>query len=261
MGSFDVSARFETKDGSRPEAAALGDGVGSQTPLVAFAVLAGGGDAFEGGPKLADSAATLTLVRAAFVVDGGTAHQRTRVHGDIARMLEHNAKLRGRVQQMKKVSVHIVDEGGRLSDVGFPRNLNESAAGVFWDQPAWPTARIGLVSKHLDQDPVLVVHETAHALHRLAFTRKEQKLVDDNLLPVWGHRAAVDEVFAIYSEREFLAGFGVDERQAPGIYGATRRQWSDDHLFTRFVRKLYFPHKPLAGTKAPRAADWKRFLG
>jgi hypothetical protein len=26
-----------------------------------------------------------------------------------------------------------------------------------------------------------------------------------------------------------------------------RQRWNEEHLFTRFVRNLYFPYKPLAG--------------
>lgn len=68
----------------------------------------------------------------------------------------------------------------------------------------------------------------------------------------------MDEVFAIYSEREFLETFSPDGKRAPGVYGFTRRQWHEDHLFTRFVRKLYWPHKSLAGpSMAPvGGANW-----
>ena len=48
---------------------------------------------------------------------------------------------------------------------------------------------------------------------------------------------------------------------SPEFAAEARRQWRDDHLFTRFSRKLYFPQKPLAGDDAPRARDWKRFAG
>ena len=74
----------------------------------------------------------------------------------------------------------------------------------------------------------------------------------------------MDEVFAIYSEREFCEDYSEAERRAPGIYGITRRQWNEDHLFTRFVRKLYFPHKRLAGREAKERAGaraWQKFSG
>ena len=67
----------------------------------------------------------------------------------------------------------------------------------------------------------------------------------------------MDEVFAIYSEREFLTDFSEEEKKASGVYGFTRRQWDENHLFTRFVRKLYFPGKRLAGP-GMRGENWMR---
>jgi hypothetical protein len=259
--ALDLRQRHETTDGSRPTATALADDVAKAHPLVAFAVLAGGGDAFVGTNQRADVEGARAAAVDRFVVFGGDAAQVARVHGDITRMLTGSPALCARVRRMKRVRVDVVAAGGRLSDVGFPRAMNEGCAGVFWDQPQWPEAKIGLRAEHLAQDAVLVVHEVAHAIHHLAFSAAERKAIDAVLLPVWGNRQDADEVFAIYSEREFSASFGVDEKRAPGVYGATRRQWSDDHLFTRFVRKLYWPGKPLAGEQAPRAAAWKKFSG
>jgi len=48
----------------------------------------------------------------------------------------------------------------------------------------------------------------AHAIHYLAFTAAERQLIDNLLRPVFGARAAVDEAFAVYSEREFIDDFG-----------------------------------------------------
>jgi hypothetical protein len=257
--AFDLRARRETTDGSCPAISSIDGELARAAPLVAFSVLRGGGDAFEGTSQRPDLKTAQSVARSVFAVVGGTSADAARVLGDIAAMLEHAPTLATRVRRMKPVRVDIVDVGGRLSDVGFPRAMNECCAGVFWDQPRWPEAKIGLRSQYLQTDPVLVVHEVAHALHHLAFSAEERRAIDAVLLPVWGNRQDVDEVFAIYTEREFLKTFSVDEQRAPGIYGATRRQWSDDHLFTRFVRKLYFPGKTLAGTEAPRARDWRRF--
>jgi hypothetical protein len=69
------------------------------------------------------------------------------------------------------------------------------------------------------------------------------------LLRTFRTGAAVDEAFAIYSEREFVEEFTDHDKRAPGVYGFARQRWSEDHLFTRFVRNLYFPHRPLAGPK------------
>ena len=253
--------RFETKDGSRPAATSLGDDVGRTIPLTAFSVLQGAGTAFEGANLPSDLDAAHRAAQVFVVDDVSDERLRQRIHTDIRKMLVHNPRLAARVQRMKPVRVDVVAVGVALSSVGFPRSVDEGVAGVFWDHPSWREARIGFRSEHLVSDPVLVVHEVAHALHRLAFTSGEQKAIDDVLLPVVGARNAVDELFAIYSEAEHLVAFGVDEKRAPGIYGWARRQWSDQHLFTRFVRKLYFPARPLAGDDAPKAAAWKKFSG
>jgi hypothetical protein len=259
--AHDLRARHETTDGSRPAISSIAADVAKATPLVAFSVLRGGGDAFEGTSQRPDKKTARRVATDVFTVVGGSSADVARVHGDVEKMLENAPTLAARTAHMKRVRVDIVKAGGRLSDVGFPRAMNEGCAGVFWDQPKWPEAKIGLRSEYLQTDPVLVVHEVAHALHHLAFSAEERRAIDAVLLPVWGNRQDVDEVFAIYTEREFLQTFSIDEKRARGIYGATRRQWSDDHLFTRFVRKLYFPAKTLAGTEAPRAMDWRRFSG
>ena len=259
--AHDLRSRRESTDGSVPAVSSVGADVAKATPLVAFSVLRGGGDAFEGTSQRPDRALAQQVATRVFSIHGGSGAEVTRIIGDIVNMLQHAPTLAARAARMKKVRVDVVRVGGRLSDVGFPRAMNEGCAGVFWDKAQWPEAKIGLRAEHLQTDPVLVVHEVAHALHHLAFSAEERRAIDAVLLPVWGNRQDVDEVFAIYTEREFLSTFSVDEQRAPGIYGATRRQWSDDHLFTRFVRKLYFPGKTLAGTKAPRASDWRRFMG
>lgn len=252
----ELASRRETTDGSRPEARALADDVARTLPLAAFSVLAGGGSAFEGTSARRDVERARAAVERALLFGGARVE---RVHADAVVMLCDNPRLADRVSRMKPVRVDVVAEGEPLSSVGFPRSVDDRAAGVFWDQPKWSEARIGFRAEHLATDPVLVVHEFAHALHRLAFTALEQRLIDDVLMPTVGTRAYVDELFAIYSEAEHLSAFGVDDKRAPGIYGWARRQWSDQHLFTRFVRKLYQPGRPLAGEDAPKARAWKKF--
>lgn len=256
-----LAARQETTDGSRPSASTLDAAIARRHPLGAFAALRGAGDAFEGTRQAPDARAAAEATRACFSIHGATAAEAKAIEATLTGMWTASPALAARVRHMKRVRVDVVPEGGRLSDVGFPPVMNERAAGVFWDKPEWPEAHVGLRAEHLAKEPILVVHEAAHALHHLAFTAEERALVDAVLMPVWRSRGDVDEVFAIYSEREFLERFGVDARRAPGVYGEARRQWRDDHLFTRFVRKLYFPQKPLAGDDAPRARDWKRFAG
>lgn len=51
-------------------------------------------------------------------------------------------------------------------------------------------------------------------------------------------------------EREFVTGVSAHDLRAPGVYGMARQRWNEEHLFTRFVRNLYFPYKPLAGGTA-----------
>lgn len=257
-----LASRRETTDGSRPDARALGDDVATSFPLAAFSVLAGGGSAFEGTNAKRDVVRAQAAVSQVFAFERMKDEHKARIVNDAVVMLRDNPRLADRVTRMKTVRVDVVAEGVPLSSVGFPRSVNEGCAGVFWDQPKWSEARIGLRAEHLARDPVLVVHEFAHALHRLAFTHREQRLIDDVLMPTVGARVYVDELFAIYSEAEHLpsvAAFGVDDKRAPGVYGWARRQWSDKHLFTRFVRKLYFPGRPLAGEDAPKANAWKKF--
>jgi hypothetical protein len=76
------------------------------------------------------------------------------------------------------------------------------------------------------------------------------------MVPTYRSKAWVDEVFAIYSEREFLPSFTEREGHAPGVYGLARQRWDERHVFTRFVRNLYHPHKPLAASR-PSSQSWR----
>lgn len=260
-----LADRFETTDGSRPDARALGDDVARRLPLVAFSVLAGG-DAFEGGAAPTDG-----LARAqAWVKDRVTLERHgaprdlaERVRDRLARQLAGNPTLLERLLTAPPLHVDVVPEGGSFVALGFPAAVLEHAAGLFWGDKAWPAARIALRREHLERTPMLVEHELAHAIFSLAFTQREQETAYQVLRPVFGSRAAMDEAFAIYSERELCGSWEPLEKQAPGVYGFTRRQWSEDHVFTRFVRKLWFPYKPLAGPRPAidGARRWGRFSG
>jgi len=129
---------------------------------------------------------------------------------------------------------------------GYPASVASNTSGLFWDDPRWERARLALRQDRLTEEPHLVFHEFAHAIAYLAFTREERRLLVQRFMSTYRAEHLVDEAFAIYSEREFVPARPEDAR-APGIYGHARRRWSEDHLFTRFVRHLYFPHKPLAG--------------
>jgi hypothetical protein len=152
-----------------------------------------------------------------------------------------------RLMAAKPIRVDLIPPGLPMWKMGYPKSVGPQVSGLYWDQAQWPEARIALKAERLDGEPALVVHEFAHAIHYLAFTQHERESIYRLLRPSFGSRSAMDEVFAIYSEREFLDGFADSEKRAPGVYGFTRRQWDENHVFTRFVRKLYAPHKALAG--------------
>lgn len=265
MSTSALADRFETADGSRPNARALDEATARRLPLVAFTVLAGG-DAFEGGTAPADGVARASAwVKERVRVERHRAPKElaARVLERMARQLAGNPTLVARLEHAPPLVVDIVPEGGSLVALGFPAQVLEHAAGLFWGDKSWPAARIALRRQHVDATPMLVEHELAHAVFALAFTGAEQEAAYGHLRPVFGARAAMDEAFAIYSERELCGSWEPLEQQAPGVYGFTRRQWQEHHVFTRFVRKLWFPFKPLAG---PRPASeghrrWNKFSG
>lgn len=264
--SAGLESRFETTDGSRPEATTLDEKAASTAPLIAFQVLRGG-DVFE--PKDAsppedgvDLARQWLKERVRVKRHFTKGALKDRVLAEMTAQLSGNLALIERMRRAKPLVVDIVPAGKALSRYGYPENVVESAAGLFWDHPSWPNARIALRAEHLEIEGTLVAHELGHAIHYLAFTHDERELVYKVLRPTFGSRAAMDEVFAIYTERELCEDFTEAERRAPGIYGITRRAWNEDHLFTRFVRKLYFPYKPLAGKEAREreaGRKWTRF--
>ncbi len=260
-----LQERRETTDGSRPDVRGLDEAAAKALPLAAFRVLEGG-DAFDGTSKsgTADPVRAQRFVAEKLLVrrNGCDKALVARVQHDVQRQLSGNATLVDRLLRGKPVTVDIVPPGDLMARYGFPPQVYEGAAGLFWDQPQWPEARIAVRAEHLPTDPVLVVHEMAHCVQALAFTRAEQDAMYRVLRPSFGDRSSMDEVFAIYSEREFTDAFSQDEKRAPGVYGYTRRQWNEDHLFTRFARKLWWPQKPLAGPKlgGPRNS-WSKWSG
>ena len=262
---FELSDRFETTDGSRPTLAPLADGHATGLKLAAFAILEGG-DVVEGGPsinRVAPEAREYVTGQVQIAPRSLCEDLRARIEGDIVTELGGNAYLAARLRLAKPIQIDVVPPGASLSAVGFPKVVALRAAGIFWDQPTWERARIGLRQDQLEEDKALVFHEMAHALFYLGFTRHEQELVYRLLRPAFGSRAAMDEVFAIYSEQELAGAFAERDLDVPGIYGHARRQWSEDHVFTRFLRKLYFPHRPVAGPKMRPLKDgeWMTKLG
>ena len=256
--------RAHLTDGARPEAVPLGDEDGKALPLGAFTILHGG-DVFDtarsapsdGRPR----AEAFFDQQVTLAVHGASEKHVARVRQDIITQLSGNPQLSRRMQCAKALRIDLVPDGQPMSALGYPKGVSRQAAGLFWDRPQWESARIALRQDHLDEDAALVSHEMAHAIHHLGFTKSERELIYDLLRPTFGSRRAIDEVFAIYSEREFIDRYTREEQRAPGVYGFTRRQWSEDHLFTRFVRKLYFPSQAAAGPKmGGPGSDWTKGL-
>jgi hypothetical protein len=238
-------------EGDRPDAVALDAASGKKLPLHAFALLEGG-DAFDVAngqpPKDGRAKATAYLAAKVTIRDHGAAAEHVKtVKDELVAQLHGNLQLIARLGAARPIEIDLVPEGKPMSAYGFPKRASASAAGLFWDHESWPRARIGLLLRSLKKERALVTHEMAHAIQRLAFTQAEQDHIYRLMLPTYRHRSWVDEVFAIYSEREFLPGFTEREGHAPGVYGLARQRWDERHVFTRFVRKLYHPHKPLAG--------------
>jgi hypothetical protein len=242
---------YETLDGSTPDVTPLAAEVGLKQPLSAFTLLEGG-DVFEsrGGRPPAEGPARARAYVSAKVelkTYGAPAAQVKRVQEELVRQLSGNLQLIARMEAARPLTLELIPPGHALSKYGYPRAVSPRAAGLFWDHPDWPRARIALKQDKLESEQYLVFHEMAHAIQGLAFTQKESELIYRTMLRTYGNRAAVDEVFAIYSEREFVTGVSAHDLRAPGVYGMARQRWDEEHVFTRFVRNLYFPYKPLAG--------------
>jgi hypothetical protein len=86
-----------------------------------------------------------------------------------------------------------------------------------------------------------MIHEMTHAVHFLAFTQKEREDIDRSLMPVYLNRTWVEEAVAIYAEKAFGAKYNENELNAPGLYGKTRREWHDKHMFALFMSELLRP--------------------
>ena len=250
VNSF-LTDRFETLDGSTPHASDPGPDISSIARLSAFNVLREG-DLFDGDglSHQADAKKEATQwVRSniVFKTNGAPRERCQLIARDLISQVRFNPGLVKRLAKAKHIQIDLIPKGHSMANYGFPRQIAPGISGLFWNHPQWDKARIAFREELLGEDPVLVVHEMAHAIHYLAFSKEERDLIYNFLRPTFGHRQAMDEVFAIYSEREFIEEFSIDEKAVSGIYGFTRSQWSENHVFTRFIRKLYFPHKPLAG--------------
>jgi hypothetical protein len=260
-----IRDRWETRDGSRPDAKALDEAVAKKIPLVAFRILENA-DAFEGGaaPQDGPSRAKAWLeANVTIEAHGAPKEVVANVRDRIVRQLAGNVGIVARLTNAPRILLDIVPPNGSFAKLGFPAQVYETAAGLFWGDRSWKEARVALRREHIESETALVEHELAHAVFSLALAKSEQDAVYRVLRPVFGDRASMDEVFAIYSEMELSSGWNERDARAPGVYGYTRRQWSEDHLFTRFVRKLWFPFKLLAGKRPPSEAgkNWNKFSG
>ena len=238
-------------DSGRPEVAPFDAEKSRKLPLDAFALLETG-DAFEvmelSAPRDGRLQATQYVAsKVTLRAHGARPELVALVKSELVDQLCGNAQLVARLQAASPIEVDLIPVGKKMMAYGYPPSA-ATAEGLFWHQSDWPAARIGLLQHALMNERALVTHEMAHAIQRLAFTKAEQDLIYRVMLPTYQHRAWVDEVFAIYSEREFLPSFTEREGHAPGVYGLARRRWNERHVFTRFVRNLYHPHKPLAGS-------------
>lgn len=241
-------------DSDRPDAVPLDAALAKQLPLHAFALLESG-DAFDlaaGAPPRDGRARAEQYFDAKVKVHAHGAGPEVvkAVREECVGQLLGNPQLIARLQAARPIEIDLVPPAKRMSAYGYPKGASARASGLFWDHPSWPAARIAFLQRALADERALVIHEMAHAIQRLAFTSAEQDLVYRLMLPTYRHRSWVDEVFAIYSEREFLPSFTEREGHAPGVYGMARQRWDERHVFTRFVRRLYHPHKPLAGSTA-----------
>jgi hypothetical protein len=238
-------------DGAAPRALNFDGALAKKRPLSAFAILQGG-DVFESiggkGPKEGPPRAkAYTGTKLVFHAHGSKDELAERVRRDVVKLVEANLELLSRLEVARPIEIELVPAGHPLSRYGFPKSTHPSAVGLFWDDPSWASARMALRQEKLAEVPQLAVHEMAHAIHFLAFTKEERDLIYRVMLPTYGDRASVDEVFAIYTEREFLGRWTEHDKQQPGVYGMARQRWNENHVFTRFVRHLYYPDKPLAG--------------
>ena len=244
----------ETVDGSTPENTPLAAEHGRKYPLSAFTLLAGG-DVFEsrGGRPPAEGpnrARAYVKARVTMIPHGASVELLQRVEGDIIRQLSGNLQLIARLEAARPIGIDLIPPGQPLSRYGYPRAVSPLAVGLYWDHPDWERARIALRQEKLGVEPHLVFHEVAHAIQGLAFTQEENELLYRTLIRTYRSRAKMDEVFALYSEREFVPTVTEHDLRAPGVYGMARQRWNEEHVFTRFVRNLYFPYKPLAGPTA-----------
>ncbi|MEL6547532.1 MAG: hypothetical protein AAFQ82_23115, partial [Myxococcota bacterium] len=137
---MDLRDRFETRDGSRPVGPGLDAAHARSLPLPALRLLEGG-DVFESVGARAKDARDEVLqwlaARVDVVGDGASLLER-----DAIRLLGASPALLTRLLAAKPLTVYFVEPKQNPSGRGLPRALRHRAAGLFWDHPEWPRARI-----------------------------------------------------------------------------------------------------------------------
>ncbi len=167
----------------------------------------------------------------------------------VLRVVSGNPAICRRMLLSKPIDVVMVPKGRDYRRLGFPRNTNPNAAGIFYTAPDAPRAMIGLREDHVLSRPWLMVHEMTHAVHLLGMTVREREDIDRMLMPVYRSQRWIEEALAIYAERAFGAKYTDRDLRAPGLYGKTRRDWDSQHVFSRFVRELLRPGSPREAKK------------
>lgn len=163
----------------------------------------------------------------------------------VLRVLRGNPAICRRMLKSKPIDLVIVPNDRDFREFGFPAHTNPHAAGIFWTSTKEERSRLALREEEILARPHLMVHEMTHAVHFLAFTQKEREDIDRALLPVYLNRRWVEEAVAIYAEKAFGAKYDEHELHAPGLYGKTRREWHNRHVFALFIDELLRPPKTI----------------
>lgn len=150
----------------------------------------------------------------------------------------------------KPIRLILAPEGRDFRELGFPPHANPRALGLFYNDPSAECALLGLRQERVLDEPHLMVHEMTHAVHFLAFSEDERRLLDDFLLPVFRSRRIIEEVFAVYAERAFGARYRPEELEGTSVYARARREWNEGQVFARFVSELLRPPGPQVGSSS-----------
>lgn len=149
----------------------------------------------------------------------------------------------------KPIRLILAPEGGDFRALGFPAHANPRALGLFYNDERAGEALLGLRQERVLDEPHLMIHEMTHAVHFLAFTEMERRLVDEFLMPVFRSRRVIEEVLAVYAECAFGARYRPEELQGENVYARARRDWNEGQVFARFVKELLRPPQP--GSSSP----------